>query len=75
MMVNEIMLMVLVIIREVIMLIVMIKMVLEMMVIIKIILILKVMIKNFWKSILLKFPQLMVQIYNFLIQLDINNLC
>ena len=64
--------------NDVVMLIVMLKMVLEMMLMIKMILILKmtmVLKENFCNSILLAFPQLMIRIYHFLIQLDVNNLC
>ena len=75
---NKKMLIVLVMINEVIMLVVMLKMVLEMMLMIKIILIFKmtmVLKENFCNSVLLASPQLMIRIYHFLIQLDVNNLC
>ena len=77
-MVIKMMLIGVVMMKEVIMLIVMLKIVLEMMLMIKIILFLKMIMvlkENFHKSILLPFPQLMLRIYHFLIQLDVNNLC
>ena len=77
-MVIKMMLIGVVMMKEVIMLIVMFKIVLEMMLMIKMILILKMIMvlkENFFKSILLAFSQLMIRIYHFLIQLDVNNLC
>ena len=77
-MVIKMMLIGVVMMKEVIMLIVMLKIVLEMMLMIKIILFLTMIMvlkENFHKQILLQFPQLMLRIYHFLIQLDVNNLC
>ena len=55
--------------------ILMVMMMLKMMMIVKMILFLKMMMNNSCKSILLAFPWLRIQIYNLLIQLDVNNLC
>ena len=54
------------------------KMVVEMMMMTKMVLILKIMMvlkTNFCNSIFLAFPQYLMGIYHFLVQMDLNNLC